>query len=65
MNSTHLKTSRSASWHCPNSAVALRLLENVVIVSVTNREVVKLRVSYSFSSFFSPIAPKRKQYHPG
>ena len=32
VNSTHLKTVRSALWHCPNSTVALRLLENVVKV---------------------------------
>ena len=29
-----------ALWHCPNSTVALRLLENVV--KVTNLEVVKI-----------------------
>ena len=40
VNSTHLKTVRSALWHCPNSTVALRLLENVV--KVTNLEVVKI-----------------------
>ena len=39
VNSTRLKTVRSALWHCPNSTVALRLLENVV--KVTNLEVVK------------------------
>ena len=33
MNSTRLKTVRSALWHCPNSTVALRLLENVVKVT--------------------------------
>ena len=32
VNSTRLKTVRSALWHCPNSTVALRLLENVVKV---------------------------------
>ena len=40
VNSTRLKTVRSALWHCPNSTVALRLLENVV--KVTNLEVVKI-----------------------
>ena len=40
VNSTRLKTVRSALWHCPNSKVALRLLENVV--KVTNLEVVKI-----------------------
>ena len=40
VNSTHLKTVRSALWRCPNSTVALRLLENVV--KVTNLEVVKI-----------------------
>ena len=38
VNSTHLKTVRSALWRCPNSTVALRLLENVV----TNQVVVKI-----------------------
>ena len=33
VNSTRLKTVRSALWHCPNSTVALRLLENVVKVT--------------------------------
>ena len=40
VNSTRLKTVRSALWHCPNSTVPLRLLENVV--KVTNLEVVKI-----------------------
>ena len=40
VNSTHLKTVRSALRHCPNSTVALRLLESVV--KVTNLEVVKI-----------------------
>ena len=40
VNSTRLKTIRSALWHCPNSTVALRLLVNVV--KVTNLEVVKI-----------------------
>ena len=29
VNSTRLKTVRFALWHCPNSTVALRLLENL------------------------------------
>ena len=34
VNSTHLKTFiRSTLWHCPNSTVALRLLENVAKVA--------------------------------
>ena len=41
VNSTRLKTVRSALWRCPNSTVALRLLENVV--KVTNLEVVKIQ----------------------
>ena len=40
VNSTCLKTVRSALWRCPNSTVALRLLKNVV--KVTNLEVVKI-----------------------
>ena len=30
VNSTRLKTVRSALWRCPNSTVALKLFENVV-----------------------------------
>ena len=41
VNSTRLKTVRSALWRCPNSTVALRLLKNVV--KVTNPEVVKIK----------------------
>ena len=40
VNSTRLKTVRSALWRCPNSTVALRLLENVV--KVTNLEVMNI-----------------------
>ena len=40
VDSTRLKTVRSALWRCPNSTVALRLLENVV--KVTNLEVVEI-----------------------
>ena len=46
VNSTRLKTVRSALWRCPNTTVALRLLVNVV--KVTNLEVVKIE----FLSFF-------------
>ena len=38
VNSTRLKTVRSALWHCLNSTVALRLLESVV--KVTNLKIV-------------------------
>ena len=60
VNSTRLKTVRSALWRCPNSTVALRLLENVV--KLTNLEVVKIEFRHLpillSSSFFSqPIAP--------
>ena len=57
MNSTRLKTVRSALWRCPNSTVALRLLENVG--KVTNLEVVKIEFRHPpiilllSSSFFS------------
>ena len=54
VNSTRLKTVRSALWRCPNSTVALRLLENVV--KVTNQEVVKIEFCHLpillLSSFF-------------
>ena len=73
VNSTRLKTVRSALWHCPNSTVALRLLENVV--KVTNLEVVKIEFRHlpillpsSFFFFFSqPSALTRavlKTKHP-
>ena len=39
VNSTRLKTVRSGLWRCPNSTVALRLLEKVG--KVTNLEVMK------------------------
>ena len=54
VNSTRLKTVRFALWHCPNSTVALRLLENVV--KVTNLEMVKIEFRHLpilLSSFFS------------
>ena len=53
VNSTHPKTVRSALWHCPNSAVALRLLVNVA--RVTNLEVVKIEYRHLpfLLSFFS------------
>ena len=72
MNPTRLKTVRSALWHCPNSTVALRLLENVV--KVTNLEVVKIEFRHLpilllLSSFFfsQPSALTRavlKTKHP-
>ena len=40
VNSTRLKTVRSARWCCPNSTMAPRLLGNVV--KVTKLEVVKI-----------------------
>ena len=46
VNSTRLKTVRSALWRCPNSTVALRLLENVV--KVTNLEVVKIEFRHLY-----------------
>ena len=66
VNSTRLKTVRSALWRCPNSTVALRLLENVV--KVTNQEVVKIEFRH-LSFFFSsqPSALTRavlKTKHP-
>ena len=57
VNSTRLKTVRSARWCCPNSTMAPRLLENVV--KVTNLEVVKIEFRHLpflpsfFLSFFS------------
>ena len=69
MNSTRLKTVRSALWRCPNSTVALRLLEKVV--KVTNLEVVKIvfrHLPILLSFFFSqPSALTRavlKTKHP-
>ena len=76
VNSMRLKTVRSALWRCPNSTVALRLLENVV--KVTNQEVVKIEfrhlpflllLSFFLSFFFSsqPSALTRavlKTKHP-
>ena len=52
VNSTRLKTVRSARWCCPNSTMAPRLLENVV--KVTNLEVVKIEFRHLpfFLSFF-------------
>ena len=44
VNSTRPKTVRSALWHCPNSTVALKLLENVV--KVTNLEAVKIKIRH-------------------
>ena len=53
VNSTRLKTARSARWCCPNSTMAPRLLENVV--KVTNLEVVKIEfrhLPFLLLSFF-------------
>ena len=52
VNSTHLKTVRSARWRCPNSeaTMAARLFENVVKVS--NLEVVKIEFRYLLFFFF-------------
>ena len=55
VNSTRL---RSALWRCPNSTVALRLLENVV--KVTNQEVVKIEfrhLPFLLLSFFLSSSP--------
>ena len=41
VNSTRLKTVRSALWRCPNTTVALRLLVNVVKVT-NNARLVKI-----------------------
>ena len=48
VNSTRLKTVRSAPWRCPNPTVALRMLENVV--KVTNLEVVKIEFRHLLAS---------------
>ena len=64
LNSTRTKTVRSTLWRCPNSTVALRLLENDV--KVTNLEVMK--IIFLFFFFFSqPSALTRavlKTKHP-
>ena len=72
VNSTRLKTVRSALWRCSNSTVVQRLLKNVV--KVTNLEVVKIEFRHLpiilllSSSFFSqPSALTRavlKTKHP-
>ena len=55
VNSTRLKTVRSARWCCPNSTMAPKLLGNVV--KVTNLKVVKIEFRHLpfllLSSFFS------------
>ena len=54
VNSTRLKTVRSAHWCCPNSTMAPRLLGNVV--KVTKLEVVKIEFRHLpilLLSFFS------------
>ena len=57
VNSTRLKTVRSARWCCPNSTMAPRLLENVV--NVTNLEVVKIEFRHLLSFFSQPSALTR------
>ena len=52
VTSTRPKTVRSALWRCPNSTVALRLLENVVKVTNLVRGSGENRVSSSSFSFF-------------
>ena len=57
VNSTRLKTVRSALWRCPNTTVALRLLVNVV--KVMNLEVVKIEFRHLpvLLSFFLLLQP--------
>ena len=68
VNSTRLKIIRSALWRCPNSTVALRLMENVA--KVTNQEVVKnvfRHLPFLLSFFSQPSALTRavpKTKHP-
>ena len=53
VNSTRLKTVRSAHWYCPNSTMAPILLGNVV--KVTKLEVVKIEfrhLPFLLSAFF-------------
>ena len=62
VNSTRLKTVRSARWCCPNCTMAPRLVENVV--KVTNLEVVKIEFRHlpfllSFFFFSQPSALTR------
>ena len=53
VNSTRLKTVRSAHWYCPNSTMAPRLLGNVVKVTKLGSGENRLSSSsYSSSSFF-------------
>ena len=52
VNSTRLKTVKSALWRCPNSTVALRLLENVV--KVKHLEVVTMRLNASSAQDKTP-----------
>ena len=54
VNSTRLKTVRSAHWCCPNSTMAPRLLGNVV--KVTKLEVVKIEFRHLASFFLSSPA---------
>ena len=55
VNSTRLKTVRSARWCCPSYTMAPRLVENVV--KVTNLEVVKIEfrhLPFLLSFFLQP-----------
>ena len=67
VNSTRLKTVRSARWCCPNYTMAPRLVENVV--KVTNLEVVKIEfrhLPFLLSTFFSqPSALTRQARRQG
>ena len=66
VNSTRLKTLRSAVWRCPKLYVTLRVFRNVA--KVTNLEAVKIQFRHLFLSYFSqPSAFKRaipKTKHP-
>ena len=60
VNSTRLKTVRSARWCCPNYTMAPRLVKNVV--KVTNLEVVKIEfrhLPFLLSFFSQPSALTR------
>ena len=62
VNSTRLKTVRSAHWRCLNTTVALRLL--VKVVRVTNLEVVKIefhQLPFLLSSSSASLAPLREE----
>ena len=54
VNSTRLKTVRSAHWCCPNSTMVSILLGNVV--KVTKLEVVKIEFRHLLSFLSSPAS---------